>query len=86
MERYARESSLVKSTLNWLMGKENIRYDQSLFKGKVVRISSSDPLPVYIGKEIITHTPINVYRKLNALNIITKRDRIPTEIKNEAEE
>ncbi len=86
MERYARESSLMKSTLNWLMGRENIRYDQSLFKGKVVRVSSSDPLPVYIGREVITHTPINVYRKLNALNIITKRDRVAAEIKNEVEE
>lgn len=86
MERYARESSTVKSAFNWLLGRENIKYDQSLFKGKVVRISSSDPLPVYIGKEVITHTPINVYRKLNALNIITKRDRITTEVKNEVEE
>jgi len=86
MERYARESSIVKSTFNWLMGRENIRYDQSLFKGKVVRITSSDPLPVYVGKEVMTHTPINVYRKLNALNIITKRDKVSDEIKNEVEE
>lgn len=86
MERYAREPSVFKSTFNWLTGRDNVKYDQSLFRGKVVRINSSDPLPVYIGKEIITHTPINIYRKINALNIITKRDKIPTEIKNEVEE
>lgn len=86
MERYAHEPSFLKTTLNWLSGRENVRYDQSLFRGRNVRINSSDPLPVYIGKNIVTHTPVNIYRKANALNIITKRDTIPTEIKNEVEE
>lgn len=81
MERLAKESSVVKSTMNWLFGKENVRYDQSLFKGKTVRINSSNPLPVYIGNQIVTHTPINIYKKVGGLNIITKRDKIASEKK-----
>jgi len=81
VERLAIEQSAIKSAVNWIFGKENIKYDQSLFKGKTVRISSSNPLPVYIGREIVAHTPISIYKKPGALNIITKRDKISQEKK-----
>jgi diacylglycerol kinase family enzyme len=78
IERFLKEKSLIKSTLNWLSGKETFDSDQSIFKGKIIRISSTEAIPVYIGSEVVTKTPINIYRKINALNIITKRDRIST--------
>lgn len=78
IERFLKENSIIKSTLNWFSGKESFDSDQSIFKGKIIRISSTEAIPVYIGSEVVTKTPINIYRKINALNIITKRDRIST--------
>jgi len=34
IERYLREKSVLKSTWNWLSGKENLDSDQSIFKGR----------------------------------------------------
>lgn len=78
IERFLREKSVIKSTLNWLSGKVNLDSDQSIFKGKIIRISSTEAIPVLVGSEAVTKTPINIYRKINALNIITKRDKIST--------
>ncbi len=76
LERFGRERSIVKSTLNWLVGKESTYADRSVFKGKIIKISSAEQVSVKIGKREIAKTPVNVYKKMNALNIITKRDKI----------
>ncbi len=76
IERNIRETSKIKGFYNWLVGKETLHSDQSIFKGKTIKIDSVDPVPVYIGSKAIKQTPINIYRKLNALKVITKRDKI----------
>jgi len=76
LERYGRERSIVKSAFNWLIGKESTYADRSVFKGKIIKIISEGQTSVKIGKTEVAKTPVNVYKKLNALNIITKRDRI----------
>ena len=76
LERYGREKSIIKSTFNWLQGKESTYADRSVFKGKIIKISSRDKIPVLIGKREVAKTPVNVFRKINALNIITKRDKV----------
>lgn len=83
LERFIRDGSVLKSALNWLTGKESVVADRSVFKAKIIRISSDEPLPVMVGSEIVTKTPINIYRKLNALNIICKRDKVAVNLKNE---
>jgi len=80
LERYIKEKSLIKSAYNWLIGKDNISADQSIFKGKIIKIDSAEPLPVLVGDNIVAKTPVNIYRKINALNIICKRDKIMTDI------
>lgn len=76
LERFGRESSILKSTLNWFSGQKNTFADRSVFKGKIIKISSQDRLGVFTGNKEVAKTPINVFRKINALNIITKRDRL----------
>lgn len=76
LEKYITERSVVKSAYNWLLGKESDKTDQSIFKGRVIKITSQEPVPVYIGNKKVTQTPINVYKKLNALKVITKRAKI----------
>ncbi len=76
LERFLKEGSGLKAAFNWLVGKESIAADRSVFKAKIIRLSSQHPLPVMIGNEVVAKTPINIYRKLNALNIITKRDKV----------
>jgi len=76
LERNVREKSLIKSISNWLLGKDSTATEQSIFKGKIIKVNSVDPIPVYIGSKAIKQTPISIYRKLNALNIITKRDKL----------
>lgn len=78
LERYGRERSVLKSTLNWLSGKNTGFADRSVFKGKIIKIDSREKVSVLIGKREVAKTPINVFRKINALNIITKRDRVLT--------
>ena len=78
LEKFTKKRSITKSIINWFVGKEDFDSEKSIFKGKIIRISSSDSLPVYVGNEVIAYTPINIYRKIHALNIITKRD-IPKE-------
>jgi diacylglycerol kinase family enzyme len=80
LERFYKESSGVKSAFNWLLGKEAINADQSVFKGKVIRITSQSPLSVYIGDEPVTETPVNILRKINVLNIITKRAKVVSDL------
>jgi hypothetical protein len=80
LERYIKEKSIIRSAYNWLVGKDNILSDQSIFKGKIIKIDSVDSLPVLVGDNIVAKTPINIYRKINALNIICKRDKITNEI------
>ena len=81
LERNIRETSVIKRTYNWLLGKDTVRSDQSIFKGKIIKIDSVDSIPVYIGSKQIARTPINIYRKLNALNIIVKRGKISSDKK-----
>jgi len=76
LERFYREQSTLKQAMGWLVGKSNVSADRSVFKGKMIRISSSEPQSVLIDTQEITKTPISIYRKPNALNIITRRDRI----------
>jgi len=76
LERFGKERSFFKSTFNWLAGKENTYADRSVFKGKIIKISSNESIPIFIGNREVAKTPINVFRKINALNIITKRDKI----------
>jgi len=76
LERFGRERSFLKSTLNWLSGHDNTFADRSVFKGRVIRIDSNESLSVLVGSKAVTRTPINVFRKINALNIITKRDKV----------
>jgi diacylglycerol kinase family enzyme len=76
LERFFKESSAVKSAINWLVGKPTAFADRSIFKGRLIRIASSTPLPILIDNEIITKTPVSIYRKMHALNIITKRDKL----------
>lgn len=86
LERFIRDSSILKSALNWLTGRENIVADRSVFKAKIIRISSADPLTLLVGSEAVAKTPVNIYRKLNALNIICKRDKVTSNLKNEIHE
>jgi len=79
LERNIKETSIVKNAYNWLLGKDTTRSDQSIFKGKTIKLNSTDSIPVYIGTKQIARTPINVYRKLNALNIIVKRGKISSD-------
>ena len=76
LERNIKEKSFFKNSYDWLLGRDTTGSDQSIFKGKVIKISSNEPIPVYIGTKAIKQTPIEIYRKLNALNIITKRDKV----------
>jgi diacylglycerol kinase family enzyme len=76
MERFVKEKSFFKSAINALSGKNSDSYDQSIFKGRIIKIFSSPSLPVYIGNEKLTQTPITLYKKTKVLNIITKRDKI----------
>ena len=76
LERFLKEGSTIKAAFNWLVGRESIAADRSVFKAKIIKLSSQEPLPVMIGSEVVAKTPINIYRKLNALNIITKRDKV----------
>ncbi len=78
LERYGRERSILKSTINWLSGKNTGFADRSVFRGKIIKIDSREKVSVLIGKREVAKTPINVFRKINALNIITKRDRVLT--------
>ena len=79
LEKFTRESSAVRAALNWIVGKEKRSADRSIFKGRVIRISSYEPQAVLIGSEVVARTPVNIYRKLNALNIICKRDKFTLE-------
>ena len=76
LERYLKQTGFVASTFSWLLGKTEENVDRSIFKAKIIKIISSESLPVTIDDQVIARTPINIYRKLNALNIITKRDKI----------
>ena len=76
LERYLKQTGVVSSTWNWLLGKSSEEADRSIFKAKIIRILSDNPLAVSIGDQVIAQTPINIYRKLNALNIICKRDKM----------
>lgn len=76
LERYQKKEGIVGSTLNWLLGKNEQKVDRSIFKAKIIKISAAEALPIMIDDQIIARTPVNIYRKLNALNIITKRDKI----------
>ncbi|MCX6809389.1 MAG: hypothetical protein NTZ65_01405 [Candidatus Berkelbacteria bacterium] len=79
LERYLQEKSIFKSAFNWLTGKEQSSADRSIFKGKIIKIKSDNPLPILIGNEVVSKTPANVYRKISALNIICKRDKVLAE-------
>jgi len=79
LERFGKERSVLKSTINWFSGKDNTFADRSVFKGKIIKVSSSENVPVLVGNREVARTPINVFRKINALNIITKRDKISYE-------
>ena len=83
LERYLKPSGVVSSTVNWLLGKSEDSVDRSIFKAKLIKISSAEPLAVVIDDQVIARTPVNIYRKLNALNIITKRDKIIRENRKE---
>jgi len=76
LERFMKERSIIKSALNFLKGEVAAVADRSIFRGRIIRISSLELLPVYVGDEVVAKTPVNIYRKLNALNIITKRDKM----------
>ena len=79
LETYLRPTSKINSAVRWIMGKEIISVDRSIFKARLIKISSDVPLPVTIGGEIVAKTPVSVYRKPNALNVITKRGKITYE-------
>lgn len=76
LERFYHEQSAIKQAVGWLVGKSSVQADRSVFRGRIIRIASSDPQSVLIDTQEITKTPISIYRKPNALNIITRRDRV----------
>jgi hypothetical protein len=76
LERFGKEKSFIKSTFNWISGKESTYADRSVFRGKIIKISSREATPILIGNKAVARTPISVFRKINALNIITKRDKV----------
>lgn len=81
LERFYKEESVLKSAINLFTGKSSFVADRSLFKARMVTISSEKSLPISVGNRTVATTPVNIYRKTNALNIITKRDSIPRESK-----
>ncbi|MDH4358598.1 MAG: diacylglycerol kinase family protein [Candidatus Berkelbacteria bacterium] len=83
VERFIKEPSLGKTAFNWLFGKSNLRADRSIFKAKIIRAVSDENLPIVVDKIVVGHTPCHIYRKPNALNIITKRDNISLEEDNQ---
>jgi len=83
LETFKREKSVIKTAINWLVGQESTTADRSIFKAKIVRISSYDPLPVMVSNEVVAQTPINIYRKPNALNIICRRDKLSNDYHKE---
>ena len=76
LERYLKEGSAARSAVNWLIGRSNFSTDRSIFKAKIIKITSDENLQLLVDKIVVAHTPVNIYRKHNALNIITKRDKI----------
>lgn len=76
LERFIKDTSLVRSILGWISGQENVYADRSVFKGRIIKISSQEKLTVKIADYAVSHTPVEIYRKHNGLNIITKRDRV----------
>ena len=73
VERYLKEKSFIKSSLNWLLGKGTTQTDISIFKGRTININAIEPVDVKIGNEVVTKTPINIYKKPRAISIITPR-------------
>jgi len=85
VERFIKEPSIGKTAFNWLFGKPNLRADQSIFKAKIIRVASDENLPIIVDKIVVGYTPCHIYRKPNALNIISKRDNISLEENKQAE-
>jgi hypothetical protein len=76
VERFLKERSVTRSISNWLFGKPNYAADRSIFKAKIIKIISEESLPILVDKIVVAHTPVNIYRKPHALNIICKRDKV----------
>lgn len=76
LEKYVSTSSVLRSAYNWLIGKDHGKIDRSIFKGRSIRLTSPNPLNIFIGNRKVAQTPANIYKKLNALKIITKRAKI----------
>ncbi|MCL5794907.1 MAG: hypothetical protein M1338_00915 [Patescibacteria group bacterium] len=68
-------NSLVKG-FNWLIGKKTVDNYSSILRGKSISLSTSEPMPLTVGSEIIAKTPIFCRVAPHALKIITRRAKI----------
>lgn len=65
-----------KKAFNWLFGQKTEDKNTSIFKGKRIKIDTSESLPVLVDSEVIAKTPIVVRVKPKVLKIISGRDKI----------
>lgn len=72
-------SGLIQKTWSYLLGKEEQRFDQSLFSSKALTINTRKPYPVRISNQIIARTPFSASLEPKALQIIVSRAKINQE-------
>jgi len=65
-----------KKAINWIFGKKSQDNNTSIFKGKRIKIDTSESLPVLIDGEVIAKTPIVARVKPKVLKIIAGRDKM----------
>jgi len=76
-----KDKNLIKNTFNWMIGKKNSVVDQSILRGKKIKIETDEPIPVTLDGVIIAKTPIVATLYQRALKIISKPARIVIEEK-----
>lgn len=69
-------AGVFKKSINWLFGKKSDNNNTSIFKGRRVKIDTSESLPVLIDGEVIAKTPIVARIKPKVLKIIAGRDKM----------
>lgn len=74
------KGNLIQKTWSYLLGKDEKKLDQSLFRNKKITISTRKPFPIKISKQIVARTPLTVVSKPKALQIIVSRVKINQEI------
>ncbi len=73
-------NGLIQKTWSYLLGKDERRYDQSLFESRAITINTRRPYPIKISNQIVARTPFTAVLKPKALQIIVSRARINQEI------